>query len=231
MYRELHGTESSARPGTRRRFSVSGTQRGPSDAAILRRLRVPVVHARHTDSNAAGSSALQSIIAVIETLPRPPAASDLDELAALLMDAVDSGAGVSFILPFSVASAREWWCTTLERAHARSIVLVARDEDRIVGTVQLHPAWAPNQPHRADIAKLIVHRRARRRGIARALMTAIEARARAAGFTLLTLDTVVGDPAEQLYATSGWQRVGVIPDYALYPDGRPHDAVIFYKNV
>jgi GNAT superfamily N-acetyltransferase len=168
---------------------------------------------------------------VIETLPRPPAASDLDELAALLMDAVDSGAGVSFILPFSVAAAREWWRKTLERADARAIVLVARDEDGIVGTVQLHPAWAPNQPHRADIAKLIVHRRARRRGIARALMTAIEARACDAGFTLLTLDTVVGDPAEQLYATSGWQRVGVIPDYALYPDGRPHDAVIFYKNV
>lgn len=168
---------------------------------------------------------------MIETLTRSPAASDLDELAALLMDAVDSGAGVSFILPFSVAAARDWWRTMFERADARAIVLVARDEDGIVGTVQLHPAWAPNQPHRADIAKLIVHRRARRRGIARALMIAIEARARAAGFTLLTLDTVVGDAAEQLYATSGWRRVGVIPDYALYPDGRPHDAVIFYKNV
>ena len=173
----------------------------------------------------------QSLTSVIETLQRPPSPSDLDDLAALLMDAVDSGAGVSFVLPFSVAAAREWWRTMLERADPRAIVLVARDEQGIVGTVQLHPAWAPNQPHRADIAKLIVHRRARRRGIARALMTAIEAHARAAGFTLLTLDTVVGDAAEQLYATSGWQRVGVIPAYALYPDGRPHDAVIFYKNV
>ena len=168
---------------------------------------------------------------MIDALPRPPSSSDLHQLAELLADAVDSGASVSFMSPFPVDAAREWWRTTLERADPRTIVLVARDETGVVGSVSLHPAWPPNQPHRADIAKLLVHRRARRRGLARALMQAIEARAHAAGFTLLTLDTVRGDPAESLYSSAGWQRVGVIPDYALYPDGRPCDTVVFYKRV
>ena len=168
---------------------------------------------------------------MIEILQRPPLPSDVDELAQLLADAVDSGASVSFMRPFSIDAAREWWRTTLERAEPRAIVLVARDDLGIIGSVSLHPAWPPNQPHRADIAKLLVHRRARRHGVGRALMEAIEARARAAGFTLLTLDTVRGDAAEQLYMTAGWQRVGVIPDYALYPDGRPCDTVAFYKKV
>jgi GNAT superfamily N-acetyltransferase len=168
---------------------------------------------------------------VIEILQRPPLPSDVDELAQLLADAVDSGASVSFMRPFSVDAAREWWRTTLERADPRATVLVARDDLGIVGSVSLHPAWPPNQPHRADIAKLLVHRRARRQGVGRALMEAIEARARAAGFTLLTLDTVRGDAGEQLYMTAGWQRVGVIPDYALYPDGRPCDTVVFYKKM
>jgi GNAT superfamily N-acetyltransferase len=168
---------------------------------------------------------------VIEALPRPASPSDLDQLAQLLADAVESGASVSFMRPFPVATAREWWRMTLERADPRAIVLVARDDLGIAGSVSLHPAWPPNQPHRADIAKLLVHRRARKRGIGRALMEAIEARAREAGFTLLTLDTVRGDPAERLYDAAGWQRVGVIPDYALYPDGRPCDTVVFYKKV
>ena len=168
---------------------------------------------------------------MIEPLARPPSPAELDQLGELLADAVASGASVSFMQPFSAADAREWWQTTLQRTDPRAVVLVVRDESGIVGSVSMHPAWPPNQPHRADIAKLLVHRRARRRGIARALMAAIEACARAAGFTLLTLDTVRGDPAEQLYATSGWQRVGVIPGYALYPDGRPCDTVVFYKTL
>ena len=168
---------------------------------------------------------------MIEALARPVAASDLDELAGLLVDGVESGASVSFISPFSVSEAREWWRRTLEQANPRAIVLVARDERGIAGSVSLHPAWPPNQPHRADITKLLVHRRARRHGMGRALMAEIEARARAAGFTLLTLDTVRGDPGEQLYTNAGWQRVGIIPDYALYPDGRPCDTVVFYKKL
>ena len=168
---------------------------------------------------------------MIEALAWPVPASDLDELARLLVDAVESGANVSFMSPISVSDAREWWRKTLEQASPRAIVLVARDERGIAGSVSLHPAWPPNQPHRADISKLIVHRRARRHGIGRALMAEIEERARAAGFTLLTLDTVRGDPGEELYANTGWQRVGVIPDYALYPDGRPCDTVVFYKKL
>ena len=168
---------------------------------------------------------------MIEALSRPPSPGDLDQLARLLVDAVDSGASVSFMSPLPVDEAREWWRKTIDRADPRAIILVARDDSGIAGSVSMHPAWPPNQPHRADIAKLLVHRRARRRGIGRALMEEIERRAQAAGFTLLVLDTVRGDPAEQLYTTSGWQRVGVIPDYALYPDGRPCDTVVFYKRL
>jgi GNAT superfamily N-acetyltransferase len=168
---------------------------------------------------------------VIEALARPAAPSDVDELARLLVDAVDSGASVSFMHPLSIDDARRWWMQTLERADPRAIVLISRDEHGIAGSVLLHPAWPPNQPHRAEITKLLVHHRARRQGIGRALMAEIELRGRAAGFTLLTLDTVRGDPAEQLYTNAGWHRVGVIPHYALYPDGRPCDTVIFYKKL
>jgi GNAT superfamily N-acetyltransferase len=167
----------------------------------------------------------------IEALSRPPSPSDLDQLAQILADAVESGASVSFMHPFSVDAARAWWRSAIERADSRAVILVARDDSGIVGTVSLHPAWPPNQPHRADIAKLLVHRRARRRGVARALMDAIEERAHAAGFTLLTLDTVRGDAADHLYAAAGWQRVGIIPNYALYPDGRLCDVALFYKKL
>jgi GNAT superfamily N-acetyltransferase len=168
---------------------------------------------------------------VIEAVARPAPAADLDELARLLVDAVESGASVSFMSLLSITDAREWWRKTLEQANPRAIVLVARDDVGIAGSVSLTPAWAPNQPHRADITKLLVHRRARRQGIGHALMAEIEERGRAAGFTLLTLDTVRGDPGEELYTNAGWQRVGVIPDYALYPDGRPCDTVVFYKRL
>ena len=97
--------------------------------------------------------------------------------------------------------------------------------------MQLHPAWPPNQRHRADIAKLLIHRRARRRGLGGLLMREIESRARAAGFTLLTLDTKRGDGAESLYRRGGWTEVGVIPGYALNPDGTPCDTVVFYKEL
>jgi GNAT superfamily N-acetyltransferase len=97
--------------------------------------------------------------------------------------------------------------------------------------VQLHPAWAPNQPHRADVAKLLVHRRARRRGLARVLMADLEDRAAANGFTLLVLDTCQGTPAEALYRALGWTEVGIIPHFALTPDGGNCDTVFFYKDL
>ncbi len=168
---------------------------------------------------------------MIEELSRPPTDADVEDLARLLVDVVAGGASVSFMHPFTMEMSRAWWRETLTTAHARAIVLIAREPEGLVGTVQVHPAWPPNQPHRGDVAKLLVHPTARRRGIGRALMTELEARAPALGFTLLTLDTVRGDPAEELYRTLGWTTVGVIPNYALYPDGRLCDTTIFYKEL
>jgi GNAT superfamily N-acetyltransferase len=168
---------------------------------------------------------------MIEPLAMPVSEDDLDGLALLLLDAVDSGASVSFLAPMTLDFAKEWWRDSISRADARAIQLVARDADGIAGTVQLHPAWPPNQRHRADIAKLLIHRRARRQGLGGMLMREIENRARAAGFTLLTLDTKRGDGAESLYRRGGWTEVGVIPGYALNPDGTPCDTVVFYKEL
>jgi GNAT superfamily N-acetyltransferase len=157
------------------------------------------------------------------------AAADVRGLARLLLDAIDSGAGVSFMPGLTEAEAEAWWRPVL--AADRAIVLVARDADGIVGTVQVQPSWAPNQPHRADVAKLIVHRRGRGQGLAHALMLAIEQAATAAGFTLLLLDTCKGSVAERLYTSMGWVRVGVVPDFALNPDGSMCDTVFFYKRL
>ena len=134
-------------------------------------------------------------------------------------------------LALTIAEAESWWRQTLAQAKPGSIFLVARDGEEIIGSVQLHPAWAPNQPHRADIAKLLVHRRSQRRGIASKLMLAIEEQARVAGFKLLTLDAKRGGAAEALYRKNGWVYVGTIPGFALDPDGTPHDDVIFYKEL
>ena len=166
---------------------------------------------------------------MIEELARPAVESDIRELAALLVDAVASGASVGFLDTLTQEEAEAWWRTRLN--DGRAVVLVARDNQGIAGTVQLLPAPMPNQPHRADIAKLQVHRRARGQGLGRALMAAIEARARAAGFTLLTLDTKRADAAETLYESTGWTRVGVIPNYAQDPDGSFCDTVVFYKAI
>ena len=161
---------------------------------------------------------------------RPASADDLRDLAALLVDAVEAGAAVSFLPPLAPADAIAWWQETLAGLAPRAVVLVARDAEGIVATVQFQPAWARNQPHRAEVVKLLVHRRARRQGLGRALMVAIEAAARTAGFGLLTLDTKGGDPAEQLYRDLGWIAAGTIPGFAIDPDGvTPHDAVVFYK--
>jgi len=115
----------------------------------------------------------------------------LRALAGLLVDAVESGAAVSFVLPLTVERAQEWWRRTFSASHTGAVFLVARDTEgsgEIVGTVQLQPAWAPNQPHRAEVAKLLVHRTRRGGGLGGALMRAIEKAALGAGFSLLTLD-------------------------------------------
>lgn len=156
----------------------------------------------------------------------------VDGLAAVLEDCVAGGASVSYLAPFTLDDARSHFATfAAEAAAGGRLILAAFDGDRIVGTVQVVPATQPNQPHRADIAKLLVHRDARRRGLAERLMSAAEHEARAAGKTLLVLDTVTGDAAERLYMRLGWSRVGVIPNYALYPDGRPCATTVFYKEL
>lgn len=143
-------------------------------------------------------------------------ARDIDMLADVLQAVVQGGASVSFFVPFSLDDARTFWRDTVlpgVRAGTRRVV-VARIDDRIVGTVQLNLAMPPNQAHRADVAKLLVHPVARRRGVARAVMAALEHIARQEGRTLLTLDTVTGSAAEPLYRSLGYTIVGVIPRYA-----------------
>jgi GNAT superfamily N-acetyltransferase len=168
---------------------------------------------------------------MIERLIPPVSDADLRGLARLLVDAVESGAAVSFLAPLTLERAEDWWRKAISASGSGSIFLVARDAEGIVGTVQLHPAWAPNQPHRAEIAKLLVHRWSRRTGLGTRLMQTIADAARRAGFSLLTLDTKRGDAAERLYQQIGWTSAGTIPRYALDPDGTPHDAVIFYREV
>jgi GNAT superfamily N-acetyltransferase len=168
----------------------------------------------------------------IQRLGAGEAREHLDGLAAVLHDCVEGGASVSYMAPFSREQARaEFEAFVDDVAEGGRLLLAAFGDGRVVGTVQVVFAWPPNQPHRADIAKLLVHRSARRRGIARLLMERAEAEARAEGRTLLVLDTVTGDPAERLYEVMGWNKVGVIPGYALYPDGRPCDTTVFWKAV
>ena len=156
--------------------------------------------------------------------------AQLDSLAGVLLDCVEGGASVSYMAPFSQAQAHAAFAEMVADAEqGRRLILGAFAEGELVGTVQVVMAAPPNQPHRGDVAKLLVHRRARKRGVAGRLVAQAEAEALAAGKTLLVLDTVTGDDAERLYTRLGWTKVGVIPDYALYPDGRFCDTTVFYK--
>jgi len=157
--------------------------------------------------------------------------SDLDGLAAVLADCVAGGASVGFMQPYSQAQARAWWRGLAPDLEAgRRALFVAEDDAGIVGTVHLILAQPDNQPHRADLCKMLVLRRARKLGVGAALMDAAESAARAAGKTLLVLDTASAD-AERLYARMGWQRLGVIPGYALLPDGAACDTTYFYREL
>jgi len=169
---------------------------------------------------------------VVERLSADEVRRHRDGLAAVLADCVEGGASVSFMTPFSHGDARAFFASIEpEIAAGTRVLLAAFHEGELVGTVQVAAAWPPNQPHRADVAKLLVHRSARNRGIGQLLMERAEAEARGEGWTLLVLDTVTGDPAERLYERMNWTRVGVIPNYALYPDGRPCDTTVFWKSL
>ncbi len=157
---------------------------------------------------------------------------ELDGLADVLHDCVAGGASVSYMAPFSREDARSAFAGfAAEAERGRRLILGAFDGSALVGTVQVILALPPNQPHRGEIAKLLVHRSARGRGIARLLMERAEAEARAERKTLLVLDAVTGGDAARLYDRLGWTTVGVIPGYALYPDGRPCDTTVFWKRL
>lgn len=156
----------------------------------------------------------------------------LDALAGVLVDCVAAGASVSYLAPFSHEQARgAFEAFAVEVEHDRRLLLGAFAEGKLVGTVQVILALPPNQPHRAEIAKLLVHRSARKRGIAQLLMERAEKEARAEGKTLLVLDALTDGDAARLYERLGWTTVGVIPGYALYPDRRPCDTTIFWKSL
>ena len=156
----------------------------------------------------------------------------LDELVEVLTDWVVGGASISFMLPFPREHALRFWRGIADDVRAgRRILLIAEDDRGICGTVQLNCDLPENQPHRADLCKMLVHRRARRRGIGEALMRAAETAAREAGKTLLVLDAVTNGDAARLYQRLGWVRVGDIPNFALYPDGRPVGTTYFYRDL
>lgn len=156
----------------------------------------------------------------------------VEALADVLLDCVRGGASVSFMASLSRAEAEAFFekiCDGVERGER--LLLAAFINSKLVGTVQVLTAMPPNQPHRAEIAKLLVHRSARGQGVGARLMEYAEEAARRAGKTLLVLDTTTGGDGERLYARLGWTRVGVIPKYALLPDGTPSGTTIFWKEV
>jgi GNAT superfamily N-acetyltransferase len=155
---------------------------------------------------------------------------EIEGLSDVLIDCVEGGASVSFMHPLSRAKAEAFWRhASASVARGERVVLAAEDAaGTIVGTVQVILAQPENQPHRGDLAKMLVHRRARRHGIAEALLVAAEGSARRAGKTLLVLDTA-SDDAERLYARRGWQRCGQVPNYALMPDGTPCATTFYFK--
>jgi GNAT superfamily N-acetyltransferase len=158
-------------------------------------------------------------------------AREIEGLGNVLIDCVEGGASVSFMWPMTRMKADAFWRDVAESAlRGERLVFAAEDtEGNIVGTLQVIWAQPENQPHRGDVAKMLVHRSARRQGIGAALLAAAERAALAAGKTLLVLDTVTGGDAERMYTREGWQRCGVIPDYALWPDGRLCATTVFFK--
>ena len=161
------------------------------------------------------------------------ASAHAEALADVLVDCVEGGASVGFMLPLPRQKALGFWRGVADGvARGERVLLLAEDgAGRVVGTVQLVTAMPDNQPHRGEVAKMLVHRRARRRGIAHRLLAAIDDVARERGRTVLVLDTVTGGDAERLYARGGWQRVGAVPKYALMPNGDSCGTTFFYRHL
>ncbi len=165
---------------------------------------------------------------------------EVDQLADVLTDCVQGGASVGFMAPLSPQAAQAYWrpvADSVDRGERTLLVAMDADADagageagRIVGTVQVVPAGEQNQPHRGDLIKMLVHRRARRRGVGQALMQAAHQAARELGLAVLVLDTA-SDSAARLYEREGWQQVGVIPDYALLPNGGLCATTLYYRRL
>ena len=161
-------------------------------------------------------------------------AGHLPELGRLMHDCVHAGASIGYILPFSPEDGEAFWTRKVLPGlrNGGLVLVVAKDGDRVAGAVQLDHDTPPNQPHRAEVRKLLVHPDFRRRGLARRLMERIEAEAPALGRSLLTLDTRTGDHAEPLYASLGYQTTGIIPGYCLDPfENRLDSTTVMYKQV
>ncbi|MGC9473869.1 GNAT family N-acetyltransferase [Streptomyces sp. WG4] len=156
----------------------------------------------------------------------------LERLAGLLTDTVEGGASVGFLAPLGHEEAVAWWRgRAADVAAGRLAVWVARDGERVTGTVSLALPDKPNSRHRAELVKLMVAREARGRGLGRGLLATAEEAAAAAGITLLHLDTETGSPAEHLYRSAGWTRAGTIPDYAADPGGELRPTTLYFKRV
>jgi GNAT superfamily N-acetyltransferase len=170
---------------------------------------------------------------IVRRLSADEAAARVEALADVLIDCVEGGASVSFMLPLPREKAVAFWRSVAGGvARGERVLLVAEDgEGQILGTVQLVISMPDNQPHRGDVAKMLVHRKARRRGIGQRLMAAIDDEARKEGKSVLVLDAVTGGDAERLYERAGWQRAGVIPKYALMPTGEFCSTTFFFKHL
>ena len=156
----------------------------------------------------------------------------IPDLCEILSDCINGGASLGFMLPFEPKDAAGYWQDIAVQVAAGGIILcLAEREGKVVGTVQVGLASKPNQPHRGDLMKLLVHRSARGLGLSRRLMEEVEAEAVRRGRSLLVLDTATGSEAEAIYPRFGWERVGGIPDYALWPQGGFCATTLFYKRI
>jgi ribosomal protein S18 acetylase RimI-like enzyme len=173
------------------------------------------------------------VTVAVEELRSTDARAAIADLAAVLADCVAGGASVGFMDGFGLADAALYFRKVFDGdiAQGKARLFAARDGRNFVGTVQLVLDMMPNQPHRAEVRKLLVHRGARGKGVAEALMKHVEKAARLEGRRVLVLDTVPGTPADRLYTRLGWRRVGVIPEYALWPNGEYCDTAVFYKRI
>lgn len=170
-------------------------------------------------------------VVVIRELDGAEALARVTELAEVLRDCVEGGASVGFMLPLAEGRPEAFWRRVAEGVAAgdRHLFIAEDEAGRICGTLSLVVDMPDNQPHRADVSKMLVHRRMRRQGVAERLLRALEARARELGKTTLVLDTVTGSDASRVYERLGWRLAGDIPNYALMPDGPPCSTTYYFK--